>query len=121
MTISFPPSCRHLDLSHSDERSGQYPDADALLASVAESLPALTSLDISGTNLAGKGGYSGLRSREAAKRGEDIEENVSRWECDVPGLACRVGNPLEFLGLYRTSHEACCRKQIPAKTVRHIL
>lgn len=33
---------------------------------------------------------------------------------DIPGLRSRVSNPLEFLGLYGTAHEACHRHHIPA-------
>lgn len=33
---------------------------------------------------------------------------------DIPGLRSRVTNPLEFLGLYGTTHEACHRHHIPA-------
>ena len=33
---------------------------------------------------------------------------------DIPGLRSRVTNPLEFLGLYGTLHEACHRHHIPA-------
>lgn len=40
---------------------------------------------------------------------------------DIPGLAPRVGRPLEFLGLYGTSHAACRRHDIPAKRVTPIL
>jgi hypothetical protein len=29
---------------------------------------------------------------------------------DIPGLACRVENPLKFLGLYDTTNSACRRK-----------
>ena len=33
---------------------------------------------------------------------------------DIPGLRSRISNPLDFLGLYGTLHEACHRHHIPA-------
>lgn len=36
---------------------------------------------------------------------------------DIPGLSSRVNRPLEFLGLYGTSHGACRRHDIPARRV----
>lgn len=36
---------------------------------------------------------------------------------DIPGLRSRISNPLELLGLYGTSHEACHRHHIPALRV----
>jgi hypothetical protein len=33
---------------------------------------------------------------------------------DIPGLRSRISNPLDMLGLYGTSHEACHRHHIPA-------
>ena len=69
-----------------------------------QSLPHLTSLDISGTNLAGTGSY-------------DDQQGHSVVTCDIPGLVSRVDQPLEFLGLYKTEHEASLRAHIPAKEV----
>lgn len=61
----------------------------------------LRHLDISGTNLAG----TGVAQFKAT-------DNVK--SSDIPGLVCRVNNPLEFLGLYNTAHSACRRYDIPA-------
>lgn len=36
---------------------------------------------------------------------------------DIPGLRSRISNPLDMLGLYGTSHEACHRHHIPALCV----
>ena len=33
---------------------------------------------------------------------------------NIPGLSSRTSNPLDFLGLYGTSNEACHRRDIPA-------
>ena len=37
--------------------------------------------------------------------------------CDIPGLVSRVDKPLDFLGLYKTEHEASLRAHIPAKEI----
>ena len=37
--------------------------------------------------------------------------------CDIPGLVSRVDKPLDFLGLYKTEHEASMRAHIPAKEI----
>jgi Zyg-11 family protein len=44
---------------------------------------------------------------------ESLSGNIS----DIPGLEHRVDNPLEFIGLFRTMHNACQRQNIPAKRV----
>jgi len=46
-------------------------------------------------------------------------ESLSGRKSDIPGLEYRVDNPLEFLGLYHTQHNACRRHDIPAKIVIH--
>lgn len=71
------------------------------LDTLVSSLPLLRHLDISGTNLAG----TGVAQFKAS-------ENVR--SSDIPGLVSRVRYPLEFLGLYNTSHSACRRHDIPA-------
>ena len=37
--------------------------------------------------------------------------------CDIPGLVSRVEKPLDFLGLYKTEHEASLRAHIPAREI----
>lgn len=74
------------------------------LTMIVESLPLLTHLDISGTNLAGTG---------VAQFG--AQEKVK--SSDIPGLVSRANNPLQFLGLYNTAHSACRRHDIPALRV----
>ena len=93
---------RHLDISQTDKILGTYKCPNHSLKSLVSSLPNLTSLDISGTNLAGTGSY------------EDTQRVV---KCDIPGLVSRVDCPLEFLGLYKTEHEASLRAHIPAKEI----
>lgn len=92
---------RHLDISQSKDDYGQYEKATQMLKTIVESLPKLTSLDISGTNLAGRG----------------VAETSTECISDIPGLSSRANNPLQFLGLYDTSHNACFRHDIPSKLV----
>jgi len=75
-------------------------------------LPQLVSLDIGGTNLAGRG---------VAERPVDtnIEDTNFGQLSDIPGLASRINKPLQFLGLYGTAYGACRRHDIPAKVVRY--
>lgn len=49
-----------------------------------------------------------------------MNESLSGRKSDIPGLECRVDNPLEFLGLYHTQHNACRRHDIPAKIVIYL-
>lgn len=88
---------------HEDSRK-EDGDVNVSLRSLVQSLPLLMSLDISGTNLAGTGKYDD-------STGADIVR------CDIPGLVSRVDNPLDFLGLYKTEHEASLRAHIPAKEI----
>lgn len=99
---------------------------------LVKSLPNLMSLDISGTNLAGKGELSlscvklrilmsvyffffALSIPGTAEH--SVCESLSGKKSDISGLECRVDSPLEFLGLYHTMHNACRRHDIPAKIV----
>ncbi|VVD02799.1 unnamed protein product [Leptidea sinapis] len=92
---------KKLDLSHSNESSGAYVNPNDVLSRLVTSLPHLTHLDISGTNLAGSGA--------SVIDGGNV--------CDIPGLVTRVKRPLEFLGLYKTSQSACTRHDIPAREI----
>lgn len=98
---------KQLDISQSKERNGKYRNENQVLATIVENLPALVSLDISGTNLAG----TGVAEYSSANKNRFIPAS------DIPGLSCRVHNPFQFLGLYGTSHVACQRHDIPAKMV----
>lgn len=95
---------RHLDVSQSREKQGEYPQPSEWLLAVVSSLPLLASLDISGTNLAGTGVLAG--ATPVGQEGSQLT--------DIPGLQPRVGRPLDFLGLLNTAHEACYRHHIPA-------
>ena len=110
--IQIELRCRHLDISQSEEKFGVYAEPNKMLSKLVENLPNLTSLDISGTNLAGTGGFDSDEMAEAAAKLK--RQTLS---CDIPGLMSREANPLEFLGLYKTLHEACLRPHIPAKRV----
>ncbi|XP_055700674.1 protein zer-1 homolog [Phlebotomus papatasi] len=94
-----------LDLSVSNPIGyGIYKDPNVLLANLVESLPLLTHLDISGTNLAGTG-VAQFEAKEKLK------------SSDIPGLVSRANRPLQFLGLYNTAHSACRRHDIPALSI----
>jgi hypothetical protein len=68
---------RHLDVSQSNESTAVFQNTRDVMKTLITSLKSLSSLDISGTNLAGRG---------VAESGEN---------CDIPGLESRVENPLE--------------------------
>ncbi|KAG8230818.1 hypothetical protein J437_LFUL010598, partial [Ladona fulva] len=109
---------RHLDISQSNEKHGIFLNENQTLANIVESLKNLTSLDISGTNLAGTGvaQHSSAFSSQPKKDSEaGPDKNVART--DIPGLSSRVSNHLDFLGLYATHHGACRRYDIPARKI----
>jgi Zyg-11 family protein len=87
---------RHLDISQCGEPRGFFGKPAHFLESIILALPKLSSLDISGTNLAGS------------------STDCSNPLCDIRGLASRVEKPLEFLGLYKTRHSASSWNNIPA-------
>ncbi|XP_067009020.1 protein zer-1 homolog isoform X2 [Anabrus simplex] len=101
---------RHLDISQSSEKYGTFRNENQTLATLVESLPNLTSLDISGTNLAG----TGVAEHSPSSKNEN---DLSMPQTDIPGLSSRVSNPFEFLGLYGTRYEACRRHDIPARMI----
>lgn len=108
-TICKLRNLRHLDISQSRDDRGKYDKPNQLLSMLVESLPKLISLDISGTNLAGRGVAEVY-----------VNETAGQHASDIPGLSSRVNNPLQFLGLYETQHDACLRHDIPAKLVSTI-
>jgi len=89
----------HLDLSQCNEPRGRFQDPHIFLERLSANLPKLRSLDISGTNLAGTGAERRV---------------VGEQQCSIAGLASRVVDPLDFLGLYKTHHDASSRPNIPA-------
>lgn len=101
---------RHLDLSQSSNKQGQglYPEPDTWLTTLVESLPELTSLDLSGTNLPGK---------EPTTTNDQNSASGTRMLSSIAGLQCRVDCPLDFLGLMNTPCDACYRSNIPALRV----
>ena len=103
-TLCQMKKVEHLDISQFDELYGDFESPTSYLSELVSSLPALRSLDISGTNLASD--YTKLGGRSDGK------------VCDIPGLAGRIEQPLEFLGLYRTHQEEASRRtHIPARQV----
>jgi len=101
-TLSKLHNLHHLDLSQCNESRGHFKQPTQFLSALVSKLDRLQSLDISGTNLAGTG------------EERVLSEGV---QCDLAGLVGRTHNPLQFLGLYKTHHEASSRQNIPAKTV----
>ncbi|XP_063698293.1 protein zer-1 homolog [Culicoides brevitarsis] len=108
----FPVLCklqglRKLDLSIARLNTvGTYVNPNRILTELVESLPNLTDLDISGTNLAGNGVAQQTKGEDHNMRGSDI-----------PGLISRANKPLQFLGLYNAAHSACRRFDIPARII----
>ncbi|KAF7269706.1 hypothetical protein GWI33_017227 [Rhynchophorus ferrugineus] len=93
--------CSSLDVSQTRQEHRKFPRPNVILTTIVESLHNLTSLDISGTNLAGTG----------------VAETVKSRGSDITGLKSRVSRPFYFLGLYETTHDACLRHDIPAKLI----
>ncbi|XP_023341040.1 protein zer-1 homolog [Eurytemora carolleeae] len=91
---------QHLDVSQCKDSRGQFKEPVVFLKTLVESLPQLTSLDISGTNL------SSLTTHP-----------VPGKLCDIAGLVSRVDKPLNFLGLYKTLDDASSRLHIPARSI----
>lgn len=106
---------KHLDISQARYKYGRFEHPNRILRLIVTGLPELVSLDIGGTNLAGRG----LAGGGIAERLLDIvpEDVIEYTCCDIPGLASRVDKPLQFLGLYETCHGACKRQDIPAKVI----
>ncbi|XP_012530161.1 protein zer-1 homolog [Monomorium pharaonis] len=107
---------RHLDISQFNHKYGHFKHPNKILSELVNGLPQLVSLDIGGTNLAG----TGVAERPPnidLDMDMDIEDSNFVQLSDIPGLACRIYRPLQFLGLYGTAHGACRRHDIPAKVV----
>ena len=109
---------RHLDLSMMDDKNPPYEQPNQILTRLVTSLPSLSSLDLSGTTLAGTGVFENGNPDDEPQQQQQQQSPAGLPGCDIPGLQSRVASPLEFLGLYKTAHEAACRKQIPALKVR---
>lgn len=99
-----------MDISQWFYKYGQFDNPNKVLSDLVNGLPELVSLDISGTNLAGRG----VAERPTDVDGDDF--SVTQLS-DIPGLAARIYKPLQFLGLYGTAHGACRRHDIPARVV----
>ena len=117
---------RHLDISRFSVGQGnnlfppgEYKNPNQVLRAIDKCLPRLVSLDLSGTNLAGTGTFEYNLAEEAVAELEEAGGMAAAQmpQCDVPGLVSRAGRPLNFLGLYKTSHDACYRAHIPAAEV----
>ncbi|XP_076034318.1 protein zer-1 homolog [Oratosquilla oratoria] len=123
-TICKLKTLRFLDISQANQKFGHFENPNAVLTRIVTSLPLLTGLDISGTNLPGDGTFQ--REPDMMERYPDsvkakglepipvLPVLPERPNCDIPGLRSRADNHLEFLGLYNTAHDACLRHHIPA-------
>lgn len=106
-----------MDISQSNPQQGIFENPNTVLTDIVNGLPQLTSLDISGTNLAGIQIVDrGIQAVEHSFYSE-FDDMANNDLCDIPGLASRINRPLQFLGLYGTSDGACRRRNIPAKLV----
>lgn len=107
---------RHLDISQINPRDGAFANPNTVLSDIVNGLPQLTSLDISGTNLAGVENVDrGIQTAENSFYSDIYNNNL----CNIPGLVSRVDRPLQFLGLYRSEDAPCARRNIPAKLVNN--
>ncbi|KAK3607228.1 hypothetical protein CHS0354_031725 [Potamilus streckersoni] len=107
---------RHLDISQGNDDTFnvpvRYSHPEAVLAELVQSLPHLTSLDISGTNLAGINHVEPSSHRLKPKSSTYIEEEPV--SCCIRGLE---GRHFDFLGLLDCTGDACYRQGIPAKLI----
>ncbi|XP_046547594.1 protein zer-1 homolog [Haliotis rubra] len=113
--------CQLKQLKHLDVSQGQldtpvmYLHPEQYLQQLIAGLPLVTSLDISGTNLAGFEKTEIQSFRPSKNHHEEASQEAdSAGMCSIPGLEGRM---LEFLGLFGCAHDACYRKNIPAKRV----
>ncbi|XP_050688966.1 protein zer-1 homolog [Eriocheir sinensis] len=113
--LSEIKTLKFLDVSQANQTYGMFECPNTTLANLVMSLPNLISLDISGTNLSGDGTFDEYRESDTKGRSRDRDSETDL--CDIPGLRSRINNPLEFLGLYNTHHDACHRNHIPAKVI----
>ncbi|CAK9810135.1 Protein zer-1 homolog [Anthophora quadrimaculata] len=104
---------RHLDISQINSQEGIFANPNTILSDIVNGLPQLTSLDISGTNLAGKE----IANRPIQTVEEYYSDICNNNLCDIPGLISRVHRPLQFLGLYGANNAPCRRCNIPAKLI----
>jgi len=118
--INFVHSVLDISQTESYVNSGIFEYANRTLELLIKSLPNLMHLDISGTNLDGCGELSNINNFICLYMLiVDLGGILNNLE-SLRGLQCRVDNPLEFLGLYRTKHNACQQQNIPAKIVSKI-
>ncbi|XP_033331051.1 protein zer-1 homolog isoform X2 [Megalopta genalis] len=114
--LGYLKKLRHLDISQSNAGHKVFTIPN-ILQHIINSLPQLTSLDISGTNLAA--GHKEDYAVQTVKQTSfcDSDDMSNNKLCDIPGLASRVNRPLQFLGLYGTGDGACRLRNIPAKLI----
>lgn len=103
-----------MDISQIHPEDGIFANPNTILSDIVNGLPQLTSLDISGTNLAG---IEIVDRRIQTVENSFYSDIYNNNLCDIPGLISRVDRPLQFLGLYGANDAPCRRRNIPAKLV----
>lgn len=105
-------SLRVLDIAQTQAPFFYSGDITGSMSFLMSSLPLLSHLDISGTNLAGWISPEQTPHRPS-KTLTDSKSNKNK-SFPIPGLE---GHFLEFLGLLNCAHQACERHDLPAKQV----
>lgn len=105
-----------MDISQIHPEDGIFANPNTILSDIVNGLPQLTSLDISGTNLAG---IEIVDRRIQTVEHSFYSDIYNNNLCDIPGLISRVDRPLQFLGLYGANDAPCRRRNIPAKLVNN--
>lgn len=108
MKLGKASRLKHLDISCCSQEPKIYPNAVDLMSTLLEKLPSLTSLDISGTNLAG----DRLHESVAHKLGPTTEEGSADTQRKCDSLSERQ---FEFLGLWNCPDLPFPWKDTPAK------
>ncbi|XP_064649443.1 protein zer-1 homolog [Lineus longissimus] len=114
--LSCLKGLRFLDISHEDEDETtiNYKEPEKALRHLVTSLPNLTSLDISGTNLAGLESMEQIDHRLFTPADGKTLHEEQKPGCCINGLE---GRHLEFLGLFKCSYQPCERRDIPATNI----
>ncbi|XP_078687533.1 protein zer-1 homolog isoform X1 [Branchiostoma floridae x Branchiostoma belcheri] len=113
-TIMSMKALRHLDVSVPPDR--KTPGKSPLLSKLVQSLPALTSLDISGTSLGDMDSDSGSEDMSDTEAGDEESQRQDGGvvRTTIPGLQ-GLRQKLDFLGLVQTG--AAGAEHIPAHRV----
>ncbi|CAF3626023.1 unnamed protein product [Rotaria socialis] len=108
-----------LDLSFNRriQEPQNYSKPTITLAKLITSLPKLTSLDISGTNLAGSFSFDQDEELNYIKKELSIDENENfTMQASIAGLLV-LKHKLDFLGLFDVDERGSARRWLPAKKI----